>query len=257
LGGRAPETELPVIVFPRRVDVLDHLGYRHITGIKEWTPLAKANYVRELLDRARERGEELSLSEAARMIGSKGWYVGRLLAALAAVEKLRDDKRFFASLGVEEEDLPFSLMLVALSRENIVDYLGLRTANSPDLPGLKTRELKRLATWLFKKRNGGKTALGESRNMTYLAQVVTSPDAMKALDDGQNVQAAAVLALDAHKILRVAVSESQEQVDLAIRQEPRLKNLRVDDLETVQTLRVKVDTLVTLVESKVRARRKR
>ena len=43
---------LPCVEFASRREVLDYLGYRHITGIKEWEPAAKARYLREPLQRA-------------------------------------------------------------------------------------------------------------------------------------------------------------------------------------------------------------
>jgi hypothetical protein len=225
----AQPSELPVIVFRRRIDVLDHLGFRHVTGIKSWSPTAKANYVEQLVGRAHERGEELTLEEIAKMIGSKGWYVGRLLATLAAVERLKRDRAFFKRLGVSEDELPFSLMLVALGRENIVEYLGLESANEPDLPGLEVAALKRLAVWLFRKRGTGKdarTALGESRNMTLLAQVVTSDEAMDALDAGESLRTAAVMALDPEEIFEVGLDEAEKNLDLALRQRKRLKDAK-------------------------------
>jgi hypothetical protein len=239
----APPTEIPVIAFARRGDILDHLGFRHVTGIKAWEPLAKANYVYQLVSRASERGESLSLEEIARMIGSKGWYVGRLLTTLAVVDRLKKDRAHFRSLGVAEEDLPFSLMLVALGRPSIVEFLGLTSANSPDLRGLNPAALKRLSTWLFKKRADGRTALGESRNMTLLAEVVTSDDAMAALDRGESLRIAAVMALDATEILDVAVGEAHDNVDLALRQTKRLSRVGARAANRVSSLATKARTL--------------
>src|SRR5215213_1520785 len=41
-------TELPVLTYKTRDEILDYLGYRHITGIKEWDALAKAKYLEQL-----------------------------------------------------------------------------------------------------------------------------------------------------------------------------------------------------------------
>ena len=50
-------TQLPVLKFKERNEILDYLGYRHITGIKQWSSLAKAKYLKEL----RERKPDMSL----------------------------------------------------------------------------------------------------------------------------------------------------------------------------------------------------
>ena len=60
-------TQLPVLKFKERNEILDYLGYRHITGIKQWSSLAKAKYLKEL----RERKPDMSFKELAKSIGSR------------------------------------------------------------------------------------------------------------------------------------------------------------------------------------------
>jgi hypothetical protein len=151
--------------------------------------------------------------------------------------------------------LPFSLLLVALSRPSIVEYLGLNSPNSPDLDGLKLSALKRLATWLFKRDASGRTPLGESRNMRYLAEVVTNKEAIDALDGGQTVRAAAVLALDAAEILNVAVDESDRQLDLALRQIARVKNVPRRTVEKITSVAGKASELKEAVAERGTKRR--
>jgi hypothetical protein len=40
--------KVPIFVYYNRKEVLDYLGYRHITGIKQWDILAKARYMHRL-----------------------------------------------------------------------------------------------------------------------------------------------------------------------------------------------------------------
>lgn len=226
-GAERP-TEVPAIVFTTRREILDHLGFRHITGIKEWSPLAKARYVRQLAERAAAEGTELSNQQLARMIGSKGWYVARLLTALGLFETLVGAGAL-DGLGVDEEDdVPFSLLLVALGRPKIVEYLGLASAAESRLDGLNPDALQSVARWMFKRDEDGGTALGESRNMKYLAQAVTSPASREALDQGASVQQAAVLALDPAAVFRIALKEANRQLALAARQ--KLDQATDDDL---------------------------
>ena len=37
--------EVPCIVYDTRDEILDYLGFRHVTGIKSWGPLSKARYL--------------------------------------------------------------------------------------------------------------------------------------------------------------------------------------------------------------------
>ena len=41
-NARHKPSVLPVIVYSERSEILVYLGYRHVTGIKAWSPLAKA-----------------------------------------------------------------------------------------------------------------------------------------------------------------------------------------------------------------------
>ena len=40
---------VPVFLFEKRSDILEYLGYRHVTGVKSWGSLPKAKYLHELL----------------------------------------------------------------------------------------------------------------------------------------------------------------------------------------------------------------
>jgi hypothetical protein len=107
-----PET-LPCLQFPARSDILEHLGYRHVTGIKEWGPLAKARYLKEryqeVTGSATERYQQIS-----RSIGSRSDYVGRLLTALAIYERIETES-FYEILGLNESTLEFSLISSVLA----------------------------------------------------------------------------------------------------------------------------------------------
>lgn len=47
-GAKYIPEEVPCIVYASREDVLDYLGYRHITGVKDWGALEKARYLDQL-----------------------------------------------------------------------------------------------------------------------------------------------------------------------------------------------------------------
>jgi len=52
--------ELPAIVYPQRADITYYLGYRHITGVKPWDPLAKAKYAADLFEQIANEIQVLS-----------------------------------------------------------------------------------------------------------------------------------------------------------------------------------------------------
>jgi hypothetical protein len=40
---------LPCIIFDRKEQIMQYLGYRHVTGIKSWSVASKAKYLYSLL----------------------------------------------------------------------------------------------------------------------------------------------------------------------------------------------------------------
>jgi plasmid stabilization system protein ParE len=184
--------EIPVVVRETREEVLPYLGYRHITGIKEWDPLAKARYLKQLFD---ETDVHLSIperyAEVAKMIGSRRDHIKRSLDALAVYE-LVERKDFFGIEGLGEESIKFSVMSTALADERIAIFVGAARPNGngsesePTNPIVNSRVLKSTAVedltrWLFEKKGGGKTVVGESRNLRALGAIVAVPKAIAAL----------------------------------------------------------------------------
>lgn len=63
--------KLPSIIYEDRNDILAYLGYKHITGVKEWDSLAKARYLKELRDAVAHLKPEEQFKSLARGIGSR------------------------------------------------------------------------------------------------------------------------------------------------------------------------------------------
>ena len=184
---------LPAIIYPKRENFLDYLGYRHVTGIKPWNPLAKARYLAHLLptmpgDTAREQ-----YKAAARVIGSRADYAQRLLTALAVYDEIAVENNFFRIRQLDEESLNFSLITTALSYSAITDFLGLHDDTGPELEGLDPARLQELTTWMFEKNDQGQTRLGESRNLRQLNVVVGNERALAAFRNHRPLEAAYTL----------------------------------------------------------------
>jgi hypothetical protein len=183
-------TVVPVVVQPTRADVLPYLGFRHIVGVKQWEPLAKARYIEQLFDGTdktltpRERYERV-----ARAIGSRRDHIKRNLDALA-VYKIMKFEDFYEIDGLNDESIKFSVLSTALADDKIGYFTGISgedgnggiDAQDPIIQPqvLKKHEIKELTKWLFEKDEKGKTRVGESRNLRYLAAVVDNPKAIAA-----------------------------------------------------------------------------
>lgn len=240
---------VPVVKFAQRKHILRYLGFRHITGIKEWDPLEKARYLREVRTEAIRVGEPHANRDLARRIGSTGPYVGRLLTALEALERLTDSS-FFSEARLEEDDIPFSFLVLALNYQAIVDFLALERADDPSLHGIDTDKLLSLARWLFVERADGTTVLGDSRNMKVLAQVVTSPSAVVDLEAGVPLKDAALSAVAPHELLLNAVAQAATRMKVASREAQRVDEVPDSVVEHLGEVRHYAD----LVNDALRAR---
>jgi len=216
LEAREKPSTLPVLIYPKREDILSYLGYRHVTGIKAWDPLAKARYLQELYDIEPEvnGGQESKFRALARKIGSRADVVAKLLTGLALYEKI-EECDFFDIKGLDESHINFSVLTTALNYSNIFSFLGLTSANDPSLQGLEIENLSDLTNWLFAKTHEGKTRIGESRNLSLLSRIVSHNQALKIWKDGASLDYAITFTETPVEIFRKSLFESQAQLKTA------------------------------------------
>ena len=209
-------TELPVIVYANRKDLLDFLAYRHITGIKPWEPLAKARYLGQLFDeiKSSRNSIEEKYRILARIIGSRSDYVERLLTGLWLYEIIADSG-FFKILGLNEESIDFGVLTTALTYTNIREFLGLPDRATPGLPNTNKTSLRDLTTWLFEKNSEGQTRLGESRDLKTLSAVVATPQALAAFRNGTPLKNAGQLTDEPAEIFHEALLAARTDIEQA------------------------------------------
>lgn len=205
-------TALPCLVFSERSHILDHLGYRHVTGIKEWDPLAKARFLSQRFDS--EVGDDVTrFRSLARSIGSRSDYVGRLLTAYELYLVMEADG-FFGIEGLSGNLIDFSLITSILAYTHVVTYLGLKSSQDMNLETLDVSRLKFLTAFMYQRQNG-RTRLGESRNIRTLADVLSAPQAREALEEGKSLRVAAQLTEAGAQAFRTLVASAKESIDLA------------------------------------------
>lgn len=199
--------QIPVVIQANRKDVLPYLGFRHITGIEEWQPLAKARYLKQLFDFT---SESLTIdkryNEVAREIGSRKDYIKRSLDGLAIYELIAECD-FFNIQDLNEESIKFSILSTALANESIAEFVGLfqkipipqddvfstteKFYSTPSHPiinrdFLKKTNIEYLTRWLFEKIEG-KKVVGDSRQLGLLGKVIATPKALAALKNNSSL----------------------------------------------------------------------
>ena len=203
--------ELPVVRFRQRSEILMYLGYRHVTGIKEWDTLQKARYLAQLietLDPPMERTDKYVA--LAKRIGSRRSYVGRLLTGYGLFGVIQEYD-YFELPDLDESSIGFSLLTTAIGYRNITDFLGLESNQDRRLDGLDVAHLCELTEWLFQ-REQGVTRLGESRNLGMLSRVVANERALDAFRLGMTLEDADDLTGAPTLIFREALLEARERL---------------------------------------------
>jgi plasmid stabilization system protein ParE len=207
-------SELPVIVFPKRDDILNYLGYRHFTGIKTWGALAKAKYLAQLLDTLSPAEPREQYKLLAKIIGSRADYVARTLVGLAVYNKIVDEG-LFRNKSLDKDAIDFSILTTALSYQNISKFIGLRDSQNSELSNLNLRHLDELTSWLFEKNSENRTRLGESRNLSQLNSVLDHPVALEKFRDGETLTNAALYTEIPGEIFHRAIQEAKSRLEVA------------------------------------------
>lgn len=200
--------DIPVLKFDERDSILGYLGYRHITGIKEWNSLAKARYLKQLRER-----HDVSHADAhkalAREIGSKAAHVAKLLTGLSLLEHARDSG-LLNRLKLEEDDIPFSLLTTGIGYPNICEFIGISGSSDVAVENLKEAEFSEFFTWVFDKSHGSNTVLGESRNFDKLSRVVHNQQALAELRRGVSLESSDLYTSGPLEALRKLLKEAEE-----------------------------------------------
>lgn len=209
--AREHPDNIPCLVFDEHAEVLHYLGYRHITGVKAWKPLAKARYLHRL--RQQPMYSQLSqddlLAALAREIGSKPYYVGQMLTSLAVLE-FAGERGYFGIQRIDPDRLDFSLLSTALSYENVIKFVGLGSRRDIDAPDLLEKEAADLFSWLYAQRDDGTTVVPESRALDKLARVVASPEALAELRESHDLEGADRLTAGPAEALEKALADANK-----------------------------------------------
>lgn len=216
------QTELPCIEYASRRDVMRYLGYRHITGIKEWDALSKAKYLEDIRKEFYSNLPQQAQTKAiANDIGSRSDYVAKLLTALGLY--IRAEERQFFALPMSAKDVEFSYITTALGYKKIAEWLGLLSSTDIDMPGLNIDNLKLVFGWMFPKNQQGRTIIGESRNLDQLAQIVNSKEAVQMLVETSNLADAYLYSEGPQQALLNALEQAQQRIQAAWNMLPKTR----------------------------------
>ena len=184
---------LPCVIYKDRDDVTLYLGYRHVSGVKEWDSLSKAHYVKKLLDEYSAESEDYKerLNQIRRQIGTTTGYLARLMAGLELY--LYAKEKVFSKLRLEIRNIEFSLITTSLSYADIKLWLGIKDFYMDIRPQLDPQNVELMFKFLFVVRNDATTIIRESRQLRDFNYIVKSEEAVKVLEETGDIETAGLL----------------------------------------------------------------
>ncbi len=145
--------EIPCIVFQKREDTMQYLGYKHITGIKPWSILSKARYLSTLAKGMELQPINTISRELAKVIGSKSYYTKRLLVGYKIYEIIKDND-FYGIPDLNESSFYFHYISDSLRYDNIRFFLSIDFDSEDPFEKFNEKgkqNLQTLVDWFFRK----------------------------------------------------------------------------------------------------------
>lgn len=227
--------KIPCVLYKKRESILDYLGYRHITGVKDWGALEKARYLDQLYKiHFSNTGDENIYKKLARMIGSKASYLKNLHMALKLYDYANNEAYF--QTGIKEKDINFSWITTVLGYTGVADYIGY-DRESVDLEKINKLNYEKLFVWMFDEENG---VISESRDLSSLSSVLSFRQATEKLEKGASLSEAILFTSEPEdaflKLLKKAKSQL-EQAKASIEQLSKKPELADDLLNDIDKIR--------------------
>ena len=179
-SGKLPAklfSRIPYILVDSRNDVDAFLGFRHVTGIKEWKPAEKAQYIARLIEHGK-----IGYKEVMRKIGSKTPTVRRNYITYRLLLQMENQE----DIAVEQVEEKFSVLYLSLRTAGVCKYLQIDIEADPKhalRPAPKSRldALTHFALWLFGD-NKTPPIVRESRQVDEFGRILQSKLAVAYLE---------------------------------------------------------------------------
>jgi hypothetical protein len=169
---------IPYILMPSRKSVQSYLGFRHVTGINEWNPPEKAQFIAHLIE-----DEGLTYEQVRRRIGSKLPAVRQNYISYRLLLQMEDHEDKVDVKKVEER---FSVLYLSLRTEGVRKYLQIDIDAEPKkarrpVPTARLNELANFARWLFGDDEND-PIISDSRQVDEFGRVLVSKRARDYLE---------------------------------------------------------------------------
>jgi len=170
---------IPYLLASTRKEVHSYLGFRHVSGIMEWKPAEKAEFIARLIEE-----EGLDYDTVRRRIGSKADAVRRHYIAYSLLRQMESVE---SDIDLEKVEKKFSVLYLSLRTAGVRDYLEIDIQASPNKakrPVLKKNfdKLTHYARWLFG-HEGTPAIFTDSRKVDRFGKILQSEKAVTYLEN--------------------------------------------------------------------------
>ena len=206
--------EVPYVLADTRDDVQAFIGFRHVTGIKEWAPAEKAQFIAGLID-----DQGLSYETVRKRIGSRVDTVRRNYIAYRILLQIE-------SLGIEINqeglDRRFSVLFLSLRESRVRDFLGVNLVAEPEearlpVPEERFGDLDYFSRWLFGS-DQHRPLFTDSRDVGDFARILGDGEAVSYLKSSPNPSFEVALQRTGveHEEIENQLKEANVQMELAL-----------------------------------------
>jgi hypothetical protein len=244
--------KIPYIRLASRSEVEAFLGFRHVTGIMEWRPAEKAEYIAKLIENS-----HMTYETVMRKIGSKTPAVRQHYISYRLLLQMEDQE----DISLKHVEEKFSVLYLSLRTVGVQKYLHIDIKAEPGkakypVPRSHLNQLAKFALWLF---GDEKTPpiVKESRHVDTFGTILESNKAVEYLErsDRPNFETAFRLAGGDEPELVKLIERAADDIEAALgrahhyvkSQKLRLAVERVGT-DTVQLLRIFPDIQSRVLE---------
>ena len=211
---------IPCIVFDEKEQIMQYLGYRHVTGIKPWSVASKAKYLHGLLLTLESKGLKNQSVELAKKIGSRSDYVKKLLIGYKIYEIIKDDG-FYQIPQLNETTFHFNYITASLQRTNIRQFIGIyeiSSINNLENINIDENNLKILIDLFFRKNDQNKSrVLGDNNDLTKLDHIFSDSKITKRFfEEGLSLN-------DAYDLINISESSFTQGLNKSLNELKRVK----------------------------------
>ena len=238
--------EVPYILVDSRREVDEFLGFRHVTGIKQWHPEQKAQYIAKLID---ER--DMSYEEVMQKIGSRTPTVRHHYISYRLLLQIDGNVSDFS---FENAAGRFSVMYLSLRTQGVKNYLNIdlladKHAAKIPVPQTHLDALANFALWLFGNQNQD-PLFTDSRRVNDFGKILESHQAVQYLEENKDPKFNHAWELAGGDELEIAqlVNEAATNVKLALSRVHHYKDSE-DIQQAIKELGIDVKQLLSVFPS--------